>query len=101
MSTSDINRIISHINSSIQRISINNMRCEYYPDEIAINQNDDMAIITRNIARELNAVEESYEDECIILKRNDINIKIRWYAYYDDNIADIAVETYKSSSMIN
>jgi hypothetical protein len=100
MSIVDINRIISHINGSIERITIHNTLCEYYPDEIAINENDDMAVITRNIARELNAIEESYEDECIILKRNDINIKIRWYAYYDDNVADIAVDTCKSSNAV-
>jgi hypothetical protein len=72
MSTVDINRIISYINGVIERISINNSRCEYYPDEIAINENDDMVVIIRNIAREMNAIEES----------NDINIRIRWYVYY-------------------
>jgi hypothetical protein len=99
MSTEDLNIIVENINKNIcDATNNNNLIITCY--EVEIDSND-VLDFAREIARELNAVEEEFDYYYILLSKNDVYIKLDWQTYQDHNIAIIYTQVCKLLNCIS
>jgi hypothetical protein len=83
MSAEKLDIIVADINKSIQNASERDLHittCFHMPIT-------DMLRFGRNIANKLNAIEENFDNDYILLKRNDMYIKLNWNTISNNNIA--------------
>jgi len=82
-----IQRIVNDINRYTSDTRYSDCDIEY-----CIPVNTDMWFFGKNIANKLNAIEECICNDYILLKRNNIYIKITWDDFPDDEYLVIYIE---------
>jgi len=99
MAIANANRIVNGINRDIcDTIYYNNIILSRYEFNTIFN---DVVEFAKVIAEELNAIEEICENEYLLLKRNNIYIKIDWSLYPNYNFAIIYTQVSEYLNDIN
>ncbi len=86
-----IQRVVNNINSSDNWFYI----------QYCIPLDTDIWFIGKNIAKKLNAIEENFCNDHILLKLNDIYYKITWMDFPDDRCRDVVIEKLSPSELCN
>jgi len=91
-----VESIVEKINCYTSDVRYKNFNTGGY---ISINTN--VWIFGKNIAKKLNAIEECFCNDYILLKRNNIYIKITWEDFPDDGYIMIDIDGFSSSEWHN
>jgi hypothetical protein len=83
MTVEQINNIVVRINEDISDISQLDRHLTYY----YYFHNTDMLAFVRTVAEKLEAIEERFENNYILLKKNDIYIKFDWKTVPNEKLA--------------